>query len=60
MHTLDSNPPLYSEAGYFAASFFMVVAFLMVAGMLITFSRSAPENEDSLIFLRHNQKTSRR
>ena len=45
----------YSEARYFATSFSAVVAFLMVAVMPIAFSRSAPENADSLIFVRQSQ-----
>jgi hypothetical protein len=45
----------YAEGGYFAASLFMVVAFLIVAGIAMVFSRSAPEKADSLIFFRHNQ-----
>jgi len=36
-----------------------VVAFLMVAGIAIVFSKNAPEDNDSLIFLRHSQYTSR-
>lgn len=36
-------------------SFSAVVAFLMVAVMPIAFSRSAPENADSLIFVRQSQ-----
>lgn len=45
----------YAGSGYFAASLSTVVEFLIVAGITSTFSRSAPENEDSLIFLRHSQ-----
>src|SRR4028118_1438051 len=48
-------PTLHAEDGYFAASLFTVVAFLIVAGFPSTFSRSAPENADSLILLRHSQ-----
>jgi hypothetical protein len=49
------HPTLHAEDRYFAASLLTVVAFLMVAGIAIVFSRSAPENEDSPIFLRHSQ-----